>query len=87
MSMSDQELTLLLEFNLRRDERKRIKFQTTTVLPVQSMTETPLREELEEEEILAAVKIQSIFFKVIEFQLLLLIVLFLRFLEEKTSLF
>ena len=40
-----EEIPALIEFNLRRDERKRIEFPTKTFLPVQSMTEIPLQEE------------------------------------------
>jgi len=50
------------------------------------MTEIPLPEELREEEIFTSFEINSFFAEVMEFQLLLLILLFLKFLEEKTSL-
>jgi len=77
------EITSLVEFNWGKDLRKRIECPTKTILPAQSMTEIPLPEELKEEEILTVVEINSFFSQVIEFQLLLLMVLFLRFLEGK----
>lgn len=51
------------------------------------MAEISLVEGLQEEEIFTSFEINSFFVEVMEFQLLLLILLFLRFLEEKTSLF